>query len=191
MRPKPSTASVLSASSMPLQLRALPGPLLERGMGLRDVAREGDEEADRLLGRGDDGRVGSVRDDDPAPGGRVDVDVVDADPGAADHLQAVGLRDQLGGQLRRRADDDRVVVADRRCEVGVAVDVDVEVLAQELDPPRRRSAPGRGLAASRGARARRTRRAPPSTAAPRSMSAPCSASASSTAASAVVMSKTS
>ena len=114
--------------------RALPGALLQRGVRLRDVAREGDEEADRLLGRGDDGRVGRVRDDDPAPGRRVDVDVVDADPGAADHLQPVGALDQLGGQLRRRADDDRVVVADRLGEVRVAVDVDVEVLAQELDP---------------------------------------------------------
>ena len=147
-------------------------------------------QADRLLRRGDDGRVGRVGDDDPAPGGRVDVDVVDPDPGAADHLQAVGLLDQLGGQLRRRADDDRVVVADRRCEVRVAVDVDVEVLAQELDPrlgdrlpdedSRLHAATGAAYASSAAV-----------VAAPRSMSAPCSASASSTAASAVVMSKTS
>ena len=41
--------------------------------------------------------------------------------------------DQLGGQLRRRADDDRVVAADDLGEIAVGVDVDVEVLAQEID----------------------------------------------------------
>ena len=40
-----------------------------------------------LRGR-DDGGVGGVRDDDPAPRRRVDVDVVDPDPGPADHLEA-------------------------------------------------------------------------------------------------------
>ena len=80
-----------------------------------------------------DGRLGRVRDDDPAPRRGRDVDVVDAHAGAADHLQPVGARDQLGGELRRRADDDRVVVADHLGELGVAVDVDVEARAQELD----------------------------------------------------------
>ena len=67
---------------------ALPAALLERGVRLRDVARERDEEADRVLGGGDDRRLRRVRDDDPAPRRRVDVDVVDADARAADHLQA-------------------------------------------------------------------------------------------------------
>ena len=68
--------------------RALPAALLERGVRLRDVARERDEQPDRVLGGGDDGRLGRVRDDDPAARRGVDVDVVDADAGAADHLQA-------------------------------------------------------------------------------------------------------
>ena len=71
----------------PAPARALPAALLERRVRLRDVARERDEQPDRVLGRRDDGRLGRVRDDDPPPRGRVDVDVVDPDPGAADHLQ--------------------------------------------------------------------------------------------------------
>ena len=59
---------------------ALPAALLERGVRLRDVARERDEQADRVLGGGDDRRLGRVRDDDAAPGRRLDVDVVDPTP---------------------------------------------------------------------------------------------------------------
>ena len=71
----------------PAPPRALPAMLLQRGVGLRDVARERNEQADGLLGGRDDGRLGRVRDDDPAPGRRLDVDVVDADARPADHLQ--------------------------------------------------------------------------------------------------------
>ena len=69
-------------------LLALPAALLQRGVRLRDVARERDEQPDRVLGRRDDGRLGRVRDDDAAPRRRLDVDVVDSDARAADHLQA-------------------------------------------------------------------------------------------------------
>ena len=68
-------------------LRALPAALLERRVRLRDVARERDEQADRVLGRRDDVRLGRVRDDDPAARRRLDVDVVDPHSRAADHLQ--------------------------------------------------------------------------------------------------------
>ena len=68
---------------------ALPAALLQRGVRLRDVARERDQQADRVLGGRDDRRLGRVRDDDPAPRRRLDVDVVDTHAGAADHLQAV------------------------------------------------------------------------------------------------------
>ena len=117
----------------PAPARALPAAVLERRVRLRDVARERDEQPDRVLGGGDDGRVGRVRDDDPAARRRLDVDVVDADAGAADHLQPLGALDQVGGQLRRRADHDRVVAADDLGERRVAVLVDVEARAQQLD----------------------------------------------------------
>ena len=123
----------MPASSIPPQRERSQAALLQGRMRLRDVAREGDQEPDRLLRGRDDGRVGRVRDDDPAVRRRIDVDVVDPDAGPADHLQPVGALDQVGGQLGRRADDDRVVVADGLREIGVAVDVDVEVLAEQLD----------------------------------------------------------
>ena len=87
MRPKPSTPSVLSGELDPAPARALPAALLERRVRLRDVAGQREQEADRVLGGGDDGRLGRVRDDDPAARRGVDVDVVDADAGPADHLQ--------------------------------------------------------------------------------------------------------
>ncbi len=118
-------------------LRALPAALLERGMRLRNVACEGNEQADRVLGRRDDVRLGRVGDDDSATRRRVDVDVVDPHSRAADHLQVRGLPDQLGGQLRRRANDDRVVAVDDRREVALTVDVDVELGAQQVDTGRR------------------------------------------------------
>ena len=99
----------------------------------------------------------------------------------------IGALDQPGVELRRGADDDRVVVADRGGEVAVRVHVDVEPVAKELDPglgdrlPDRE--PSRGLVLVRLERARHGDA--------RSMSAPASASASSIPASAVVMSKTS
>src|SRR5204862_6080254 len=77
-----------------------------------------------------------VGDDDPALGRGLDVHVVDADAGAPDHLQPVGARDQLGGDLRGRADQQAVVVADALGELlhrPVHAEVDVEVLAQRSD----------------------------------------------------------
>ena len=167
--------------------RALPAALLERRVGLRDVPREREQEADRVLGGGDDRRLGRVRDDDPAARRRLDVDVVDADPRAADHLQPVGLLDQRRVELRRGADDDRVVVADRLGEVAVRVHVDVEALAKQLEPglgDRLADEDSQAGWCSYVSSARVT-------ATPRSMSAPASASASSIPASAVVMSNTS
>ena len=102
-------------------------------MRLRNVPREREQQRDGVLGSGDHRGLRRVRDDDPAPRGRVDVYVVDPHARPADHLQPLRLLDQLLRQLRRRADDDAVVPADDRFEVGVVVDVDVEVVAQQFD----------------------------------------------------------
>ena len=87
IRPKPRMPSVFSASSTPPHFERSQRPADKRRVRLRDVARERDQQADRVLGRRDDVRLGRVCDDDPLPGRRVDVDVVDPHPGAADHLQ--------------------------------------------------------------------------------------------------------
>src|SRR5262249_48059357 len=114
-----------------------------------------------------------------------------ADACAADHLQLRGVLDQLAGQLRRRPDHDCVVVGDPALERGVAVDVDIEVVSQQLDPGFRDLLSDEnsrfGHTCARSAYASSARVTPT----PRSISAPASASASSSAASAVVMSKTS
>ena len=84
---EPEHAEHLVGELDPAPLRPLPAPCDERRMCLRDVARQRDEQPDRVLCRRDDVRLGRVRDDDPAPRRRVDVDVVDAHAGAPDHLQ--------------------------------------------------------------------------------------------------------
>ncbi len=170
--------------------RALPATLLQGRVRLRDVARERDQEPDRVLGGRRDCRFRGVRDHDSAPRRGLDVDVVHPDAGAADHLQPLGALEQVCGQFRRGADHDRVVAADLLGQIRVGVDVHVEPLAKELDPgirdrlsdedPRARHT---GVC-SKASSARVT-------ATPRSTSAPSSTSASSTAPSAVVTSKTS
>src|SRR5262249_20869714 len=184
-------AERLAGELDPAVRASLPAALFERGVRLRDVAGETDEQADRVLGSGNDRGFGRVRDDDPAPRCRVDVDIVDPPTGAADHLQPLGALDQVGGQLGRGADDDRVVAADDLLERGLRVDVHVEAGAEQVDAGFRdlfanEDAPrhvreGSELNASSAA----------VTATPPSTSAPRSARTSSTAAICVVMSKTS
>src|SRR4051812_2245160 len=60
-------------------LRALPLAFFQGSVGLRNVAGERDEKADRVLRRRDDVRLGRVRDDDSVARRSLDVDVVDAD----------------------------------------------------------------------------------------------------------------
>ncbi len=169
-------------------LGALPAMLLQRRVGLRDVAGERDHQPDRLLGGRDDRRLGRVRNDDPAPGRGLDVDVVDTDAGAADHLQVGRELDQLGGELRRGADHDRVVAVDDLGDRRRLILVDLELRAQQLDPRIGDRLPHedahRQAAVSYAARA-----AAP--AAPRSSVAPISTSWSSIAPNTVVMSNTS
>ena len=110
------------------EARPIPRSGRERSVRLRDVPGEREEERDRMLGGGVDGRLGGVRDDDPAAGRRLDVDVVDADACPSDHLEAICALDERRVDRRRRADDDRVEVADDRGEIRLRVLDDVEAL---------------------------------------------------------------
>ena len=119
---------------------ALPAPLGERGVRLGDVARDREQQAERVLGRGHHVRPGRVGDDDPAPRGSGHVDVVHPGPGPADHLQPAGVLEQVGRDAGRAAHDERVVGADparERLRQRVQLDVDLELGAQELDSGRR------------------------------------------------------
>ena len=106
------------------------------GVGPRNVPGQRQREGQRVLGGGDRVRLGGVDHHDAALGRCIDVDVVDAGPGTAHNLEARGPLDQVGGDLRRRADDDRVEVADAVRELvvrHVEPELDVEVLTQERD----------------------------------------------------------
>ena len=136
MRPRPTTPRVFSAQLDAGVLAALPLAVLQRGVGLRDVARGGDQQAAGELGGGDD--VGGRRVDDhhAGLGGGGDVDVVQADAGAGDDLQLLRGGDGLGVDLGGAADQDRVDVGDGGQQLGAvrAVAVpDLEVRAQGVD----------------------------------------------------------
>ena len=52
-----------------------------------------------------------IHDDNPAPGGRIDIDVVHADTGATDDFEIGRRLDHLGGHLGFTADHQRVELA--------------------------------------------------------------------------------
>ena len=158
--PEAEHAERLSGELHTAPARSLPATRLQRRVRLRNVASERHEEPDRVLGGRDHRRLRCVRDDDAVPCRSLHVDVVDAHPGAADHLQLRGLLDEGRGELRRAADDDRVVVADHRSEIRLAVDVDVVALPQKLDAGLGDLLPDEDSHVTR-ARLIRTRRAPP------------------------------
>ncbi len=119
-----------------LELGPLPGAADQRGVRPRHVAAEREHQRQGVLGGGHRVRFGRVGDDDAAPGRGRDVDVVDAGAGAADHLEAAGALDQLGSHLGGRADEQRVVVADRLVQLRVGhlqAQVDLKALAQHVD----------------------------------------------------------
>ena len=120
-----------------LELGPVPAPGDQRFVRLGDVAEQRQGQRHRVLGGGDRVRLGRVGDDDAAARRRRDIDVVDAGAGAADHLEVGREVDQLRRHLGRRADQDRVVVAELGAEllVGhVEPEVDVELRAQQVDP---------------------------------------------------------
>ena len=92
-----------------LPLAALPSPVDERGVRLRDVAGLGEQQRHRVLGGRDDVRLRRVDDHHTTGGGGVEVDVVEADAGPADDEQAVGSgRAARLSTVRGRADDQRL-----------------------------------------------------------------------------------
>ena len=147
---EPDDAERLPGELDPAVARPLPAPLLERGVRLGDVAGERDEQADRLFRRGDDRRVGRVRDHDATPRGRLHVDVVDPDAGPSDHLQADSQLDHLARELRRGADHDRVVAVDDLLERRSRCRRRRRSGRGEARAAPRRWARGRGRASARG-----------------------------------------
>ena len=79
IRPKPMMPERLLVQLHAAEFRAIPGSADQRRVGLRHIPGQRQQQRHRVLGRGDDVRLRGVRYDDAAPGGRVDVDVVDPD----------------------------------------------------------------------------------------------------------------
>ena len=95
----------------------LPLAGLGGGVGGGDFPGQGEHQRDGVLGGGDGIAERRVHDNDAARRGGGNVDIVDADAGAADHVQVLGGFEDLGGDLGRRADGEAVVIADDRGEL--------------------------------------------------------------------------
>jgi hypothetical protein len=98
--------------------RFLPFAGLGRAVGRRDFARQCEHHRDCVLGGGDRIAVGRVHDDDAARARRLDIDIVDADAGAADDAEAIGDGEQFGRDLGRRAHRQPVILADAVAQIG-------------------------------------------------------------------------
>jgi hypothetical protein len=104
--------------------------LLERGVGLGDVAGLGQDEGHGVLGGRDDVGLRRVDDHDAAPSGGIEVDVVEADARSSHHQQGIRRLQHLGRHLGGRADDQRVGPRDRLEEpFGRQVQLDIDVVA--------------------------------------------------------------
>src|SRR5262249_27249905 len=106
-----------------------------RDVGLGDLPGQRQHQRDGVLGGGD--RVAERRvHHDHALGGRGrGVDIVDADAGAADHLEVLRLLENLRRYLGGRADGEAVEVADDLgklvlvlAEVRLEIDLDAAIL---------------------------------------------------------------
>ena len=104
-------------------------------IGLRDLARQRQHQRDRMLGGRDRIAERRVHHDDALGGRRRNVDIVDADAGAADHLEVLRLLEDLGRDLGGGADGETVEVADELgelvlvgAELGLEVDLDAAIL---------------------------------------------------------------
>ena len=93
---------------------------------------------DGQFGGGDGVPGGRVDDDDATVGGRLDIDVVDANAGAADDPQSVRRLDHAPGDLCRAAHEQGVVLRDGGDEIvlgesGAHIDANISVLPQPID----------------------------------------------------------
>ena len=114
------------------ELAALPAAGPERSVGGGDMTRERHHHRDRVLGGRDAIARGAVHHDYPAAGGGFEIDVVDPDARASDHLERFRAVDNPGGDFGRAANHERVVRLDRGGQLG-----GLETgLAVELDPRR-------------------------------------------------------
>ena len=95
----------------PHKARLFPFPGLGRGIGLRDLTRDGKHHRDGMFGGGDRIAKRRVHHDHPFFCGRRDIDVIDANPCPAHDLQPRGKTQQLFGHLGGRTDRQPIILA--------------------------------------------------------------------------------
>jgi hypothetical protein len=135
--PDPDDPERLALQLDALPLGSLPLAGLERSVGLGDVPRLREHERERVLGGRDDVRLRRVDDHHASTRGGLDVDVVEPDPRARDHLQVLARLDHVRRDLGLRAHDERVVRRDDADEVAgreLGADVDLEVTPEQVEP---------------------------------------------------------
>src|SRR5208283_1351200 len=124
------------------EFAALPFAGSQRGVGGWNMPRQRQHHGDRVL-RGRDAVAGrAVHHDDSAARCRFDIDVVDADARAPDHLERRGGIDYFAGDARAAANQQRVVGRDylrqlRGLEAGLDVELQLREALEDLDPLRR------------------------------------------------------
>ncbi len=83
-----------------------------RSVGFRQLASQRHHHGNGVLSSGDRVTEGRVHHDDALGGRRRDIDIVDPDPGAPDHLEIGRRRNDLLSHLGRRADRQPVILPD-------------------------------------------------------------------------------
>ena len=84
---------------------AIPTPRFDGGVSCGDVASQGHQHRDGVLGGGHTVALRAVHHDDAAAGGGIEIDVVHADAGAADHAERGGLIDHFARDAGGAADN--------------------------------------------------------------------------------------
>ena len=110
--PAPIRPSVLPVISTAHEAVLLPLAGLRGGVGGGQLARQRHHQRDGVLGGGDGIAERRVHHDHAGGGRGGNIDVVDADAGAADHFQLLRRLDHIGGDFGRGADGDAVILID-------------------------------------------------------------------------------
>ena len=129
--------SVLPRSSTSSELRTLPLAAPHRRVRRRHVPCKGEQQRQRVLGRGDGVAGRRIDDSDAGVGRGGEVDVVDADPGPADDRQALAGGDCLGVDLDLAAHEQGVVLGQDAQELAALEPgpyLDVMVGTQDRQP---------------------------------------------------------
>ena len=95
MRPRPTTPRVLPGEFDAFEFVLFPLMVLQSAVGLRNVAGESEKHGDGMFGRRCRRAARRVHHENAVLGGSFDVDVVDADTCASNHLQLRALSRSL------------------------------------------------------------------------------------------------